>query len=522
MSAAPLPAAPHWIDRASDWLNPILVKETRQSLKSRQFIATFLLMLVAAWLISVFGLLLSGTNIEVSAPGRGFFSAYYIVLAVAIYIVIPFGAFRSLLSERDLQTYEVLSITTLKPRQIVWGKLLSSFVQLFIYYSAITPFIAFTYLLKGIDVPTIAFVLIVGMVASLGVSMAALTVSTVARQRHWQVLLTLIVLGGLSLTFFFSLSMVIGFAMTQGFPFDNEEFWWTLGAVLTFYIGYFGLLLQISVAQLTFDADNRSTGVRLALSSIFALALVWGGILLYQFPGFFDNEVLVAGSVIIVLHLALFGLFAVTEPDVLSRRVRRGLRRFGPFRLVLAPLMPGGGRGLLYVLVHLATLWIFVAGVLHYFGGTIARSGIATQTFISGLCLYLVVYMSIGTALSRWARGVSGDFRPAHARVLTVLLLAVGAILPQLIHFFEFNNSALSALFFITDPFSTLFRLADGHADSGMVLSVLATAAFLGVALNLRALWGGVVEIVAAHVPPPAPRSAPAAATATRERPTVA
>ena len=92
----------------------------------------------------------------------------------------------------------MLSITTLKPRQIVWGKLLSAMVQIFIYYSAITPFMAFAILLKGIDVPTIAVVLAASLFWSLALSMIALTVSTFGSQRYWQVFLTLAVLGGLA------------------------------------------------------------------------------------------------------------------------------------------------------------------------------------------------------------------------------------------------------------------------------------------------------------------------------------
>src|SRR6187455_429102 len=87
------------VERASDWLNPILVKETRQALKSRQFIATFFLMLIASWIISVFGIVFSGAGVEYRAVGREFFSAYYVVLAVAVFVVVPFGSFRSLLGE---------------------------------------------------------------------------------------------------------------------------------------------------------------------------------------------------------------------------------------------------------------------------------------------------------------------------------------------------------------------------------------------------------------------------------------
>ena len=96
-------------------------------------------------------------RVQYHETGREFFSAYYIVFSVAIFVIVPFTAYRSLLSERDLNTFELLSITTLSPRRIVAGKLLSSLVQLFIYYSAIAPFIAFTYCLNGITITMIAF-----------------------------------------------------------------------------------------------------------------------------------------------------------------------------------------------------------------------------------------------------------------------------------------------------------------------------------------------------------------------------
>ena len=73
VAAANSPPVPV-IDRASDWLNPILVKETRQALKSRQFVATFMLVLVSGWLISVFGVVVVGTGGATVTPpsARGF------------------------------------------------------------------------------------------------------------------------------------------------------------------------------------------------------------------------------------------------------------------------------------------------------------------------------------------------------------------------------------------------------------------------------------------------------------------
>ncbi|MGE4004134.1 MAG: hypothetical protein AB7I48_28460, partial [Planctomycetaceae bacterium] len=54
----------HLLEWVGDRANPILVKETRQSLKSRQFVVTFMLLLAASWFLFTMGLLLGGDAIE--------------------------------------------------------------------------------------------------------------------------------------------------------------------------------------------------------------------------------------------------------------------------------------------------------------------------------------------------------------------------------------------------------------------------------------------------------------------------
>ena len=176
-------AAAKWMERASDFANAILIKETRQSLKSRQFVVVFMLLLTASWAASMFGLVMQGDAIEYGSAGREFFLVFFMVLSAAVLLVVPFGAYRSLLAERDQNTFELLSITALTPRQIVWGKLLSAMVQTFMFYSAITPFIAFASLLQGFDIATAAYLLLAAMVVSLFFSTAAIMLASFAHQR---------------------------------------------------------------------------------------------------------------------------------------------------------------------------------------------------------------------------------------------------------------------------------------------------------------------------------------------------
>ena len=139
------------LERLGDRLNPILVKETRQALKSRQFLITFALLLFLGWGWSLLGIAMIGPAASVGTHGGDMFTGYFAILAFPLVIVVPFGAFRSLAAEQETRTFELLSITALGPRQIVAGKLGSAVVQMSVYLSAISPCLGFTYLLRGID-----------------------------------------------------------------------------------------------------------------------------------------------------------------------------------------------------------------------------------------------------------------------------------------------------------------------------------------------------------------------------------
>src|SRR5262249_19282356 len=129
---------------AGDWLNPILVKETRQALKSFQFTATFILLLIACWIVTIGGFAFIGPWIKYGAEGGTLMLWYYAILAFPLAVVVPYAAFRSLAAEREDNTYDLLAITALKPRQIIAGKLGSAVVQMGVFFSAITPCLAFT------------------------------------------------------------------------------------------------------------------------------------------------------------------------------------------------------------------------------------------------------------------------------------------------------------------------------------------------------------------------------------------
>lgn len=520
-------ASPPWWERGADWLNAILIKEARQSLKSRQFVLTFLMLLLAAWAVSAFGLALSGAEAEYGNLGRWFFFAFYFVLAVATLLIVPFGAYRSLLAERDLNTYELLSITTLSPGKIVWGKLGSAMLQLFIFYSAITPFIAFASLLNGFDVPTAAYVLAGSLLGSMLLSMASLMFATLAKQRLWQGFNSLLVLGGLVIAMSSTLGLVGTATEYRGMPFDESGFWLATALFVLAGVSYFVLLHQITVSQLTFESDNRSTGIRIASNVqvlLFWLCLVGIGIYSWIWHGMgIDYEAFQFGAVVSAIHWGVFGLFAVTEPDALSHRVARGLPRNRMLRLLLVPFLPGGARGLLWMILNLVSFWFVVilgvglVGRDRYTGGAVPgwdfeaaigrMFGELANTFASvppnwsvpvqvwtALCCYLVIYLGIGCASGRVLRRHLTEINAAHLRVMTFLLLTAGIIFPLLLYWFRDNRRA--SVIDVTSPFMTLDRIMSRQNTEGYEIYVLLIVALLVVMLNLRGMAHGVSAVM--------------------------
>jgi hypothetical protein len=144
-----------WIDRngatLADWLNPILVKEARQSLKSRQFLITFFLLLAASCFWTVLGVFANAPDVYYVPTGEYLMSGYYLVLAIPLIGMVPLAAHRSLAAEMDDDTFEMLVITKLSSMRIVMGKLNSAMLQMLVYFAAIVPCIAFSYLLRGVN-----------------------------------------------------------------------------------------------------------------------------------------------------------------------------------------------------------------------------------------------------------------------------------------------------------------------------------------------------------------------------------
>ncbi|HBV64452.1 MAG TPA: hypothetical protein DEF45_15685 [Rhodopirellula sp.] len=337
-----------FIDRSSrgitEWLNPILIKEARQSLKSRQFIITFFLLLVASCCWTVLGVVINTPNVYYLPTGSSMIVGYYFVLAIPVMGMVPLAAHRSLAAEIDDSTFEMLSITNLTSFRIVMGKLNSSVLQMLIYFAAVVPCLAFTFLLRGVDLLTIVYLVVLVTTVSLLVTTLALMLATVAASRAGQTMSLLMTMAVILLAEF-----TCGVIAVESMLYSNNtltlEVWVVLGTCILISVSCMALFVKAAAARIAPVTENRSTGLRYLM---FLQQVLWVGCIGMLALIDRNSEIIVLGIIVLGGYWLLMGTLMLAESPELSPRVQRGLPQTFLGRAFLTWFNPGPGTGFVY------------------------------------------------------------------------------------------------------------------------------------------------------------------------------
>lgn len=422
---------PPLAERLADRLNPILVKEVRQSLRGRYFKVSFWVTLALATMIGLGVLLVRFASHDELSPlvhGPQFFVAIFACLAVATQILVPFSAFLSMGSEWDENTFDLLVLSNLKPWQIVIGKVQSAAVQALLFYSSFGPFLVFAFLLRGLDLFAIFVGLAISFAGSLLLSCLAVAMSSFGQGRFARLMLMVV----LAVVLVQSTFLTIAWAgQTMMFPavLRDPDVIEATAAAICIAAAVAAFFFAAACARLAHPEENRSTGLRLMTLACIGVGLGWATII----GGWSVDDDLVIGTVILGhIVLALASLFFVTEPERLGRRVTAQLPASGFTRALITPLLPGGARGLFFYLL----------GSVMISGWALAYSRLAEGHLIYttgqlnalvALPLYGLIFLGIPSA---WfsKRLDSGAVRGI-ARVVVITVFIASVLLPSLIGF---------------------------------------------------------------------------------------
>ena len=432
------------LDDWSDRLPPIVVKEIRQMVRGREFNYSFGLSLLAGLLVAFFGL--GDALTSAGTTGARVFSALMFCLGLLGVVVVPLGAFSTLRNERADQTLDLITQTSLSPRNIVLGKLMTQWVKLLTLFAGVSPFIAMSFLLGGVDLQSILASLAVLFMWSMWVCAACLFLSSASQSRAMSAavlvglgIVALWVLGAGSSLLFVLVRGGLGVPSVAGYG-------WPLVVSTALCLVSMTNLILLAENRLALAIEDSSTALRVGFFVQYLLILTCiTGPYYYGLAGYSTGDVIEILVALGGIHLAVTAIFAVTEDMVLSRRVfhrvQKSLSR--PFAI----FRPGGGRGVLWILVQMiiALSIAFGLGTAQEFRWLIAT------------CSYICFFTGIPALIMRYMFG--DKIRTAYVRAAILLFFPIVGVSADIFQYFVAPGRVFDGTFsayHLLNPFRTL------------------------------------------------------------------
>jgi hypothetical protein len=410
-----------------EWeLNPVVVKELRQAVRSWAVTGTLMLFLAVLFCTSVAFLIMQGFGLGSQyRVGGELFQAFAAILSFASLLFIPLYVGVRLSVERQESNLDLLYITTLTPEQIIRGKFLCGAYMAVLFYSACMPFMAFTNLLRGVDLPTVAFILlclflVICAALQVGIFIACLPVSRVMK--------ILAALCAVVLLFPMTFALIqVSFGVMRsgvGTMMGGLRFWTGFFVSVGGIAGAVVLLHFLSVAMISPPSANRALPVRSYLTGVWLLGLA---------GCCYDARFMLPWAIATFLVLTLALVVVISNRDELSPRVRRQVpARLG--RRALAFLFfNGAAGGLTWIVLLMALTFAVVCFLMPSVPGMSTDERTEFLISAASCVFYVLSYALTGLLLHRYF------FKrrpPKLAGVLSVLVPALWTLAPSIALFF--------------------------------------------------------------------------------------
>ncbi|NVJ15750.1 ABC transporter permease [Myxococcus sp. AM010] len=410
-----------WSQRWGDRLNPLVVKELRQGLRTRVFWVCFGLMLLACLAVALVAYVETREGAS-SRRGQGYFFAFFICLGVAHFFVIPYSAYRSLAREREDETWVLLVLTGLGPRRILRGKVASFLVQAALYASAAGPFLLFSYFLNGIALPTILVVLALGGAWLVFLTVASVCAATLADGRMGRAFVHFGLLGALGMALLQGMGAAFAISeMGDRFLRDSDLLYLVVLVLLLMLMDGW-LLFEAAASRLSLPTEDytrgprRAVGVQVLVGMLAGIGIWWLMGRAHTVPEMFA---LLGG-----VHLIGVGMFVVADVDGQARPLRAATRPWSVLR-------PGALRGFRWM-VFLLGAWGALFWGLQVGSSDLPLKGLSLRMATLALPAYGVLFLSLAVWLGRKVRP-DRLATPAAVRLMFVASVALASALPPLL-----------------------------------------------------------------------------------------
>ncbi len=332
-----------WLGRFERRINPIALLETRQVLSMTRTLIIYGLLVLGLSMSAFYA-------IEKDAKALPFLllGAYTVIALLLVPSQVLFNSSARWAKDK----LEMLHLTRMRPIDIVLGRVLSGAGLLLMMGAIILPFVSLCYLMPGTEISLV----LLGMSGTfmMGLLVILLTLNISWRLEEYS-------FATLGKVFWFFMLMQGSFAMV-GMNFvlleemstsELEELmraspWIVLGWVS---LAYFGIVQSISLFRHV--ESNRSTPYRIGI--VLMTISVLGGAAMYL-----SGKEMVGVLFISLYVVALMCLPMMVEQDRIGRNVFAHLHKNRWVRILLFPLLPSAGTGVVLLALMLGAINIWV------------------------------------------------------------------------------------------------------------------------------------------------------------------
>ena len=461
----PMTQAPQtrsWVEKIVRDPNAIWMREMRQSARlGRTPWILFAITLTISLLMCSIGGLASASSSPPATIGSVLFQVFFSLAYLVVTLVGPAVAANSIASEREGKTWEAVLLTGLTPKNIARGKFMAAYTTIALYIVVLAPVGALSFLFGGVtavDVVTAFLFLFLFAALTIAFGLAVSSLMTSLRAAIVVTLVLAILIGPVLYGIFGSLCSIgiheLWSEVPEGVPiwlplaFSRAKF----GIEYVVFLVALPLLLvaipawflyEVTVSNLTGDADDRSTGLKRWFALCTPLLAIVSAIPSLVAPNDDTRRTLgIFGMMFFSVHLGFSAMLFAFEPPGPSRRVRIhwDRERAGFFRRFFGP---GLGKSSFLVTVFgflgvFSTAFVEIARI--HFSGV---SGGRTDEYIQQLfffAMYTAGFFVYLTGLTAWLRSRGNSAWIARLIAAAIVFLvsagpwivaAIGGVLAQ-------------------------------------------------------------------------------------------
>ncbi len=457
-------------------LNPILIKEIRQSMQSKVITAIIcLFLLVELVVLSVFLFSISFDSGDLSM-GREVFSAILGILLGVSFLFIPLYLGNRFNKERAGHEMELLYTTTIKPSSIIIGKMQSGMLLIILLFSMSLPFLTISYLLRGIDILTIIYISGMSFIAVIPVLQIAIFFGSLVLSKFFQGLARLFAL-------FCSISLIsTGIGIYASLSYGGGG---AFGSESLIVIGMFtvavsivtGLFFMLSIAVISAPSSNRIMPFRIFYACAFILSAIIFSLMWWS-TGDVEYMYAFGWSGYITSMLALF--ITISERDTINSRLKKSVPKNILKRFFVFPFFTGAANGISFFTKTLLLSLIALLSVPVIKGKTLSFSRIDEEFWIPfGIALFLLSYSLFACWIKRLP--FIKHFKYMTPSAITLILIILVSVIPSILVFIANPGEPVdidnNPLYFMISPMGliekTSFPYAFFTATSLVVISLM-------------------------------------------------